>query len=86
MGEVIVWVGASLFAIPSLKGWEYLSLISPVFVYLLVSRVSGVNILEQRADKKWGGNVEYEQYKKTTPVLFPLLGCRFTSTDKLIED
>jgi hypothetical protein len=28
-------------------------------------------MLEKRADEKWGGQADYEAYKKNTPVLFP---------------
>jgi len=49
------------------------TLISPVFVALLLIKVSGIPLLEERADKKWGGQPEYEAYKKNTPVLVPKL-------------
>ena len=40
---------------PSCKGWQWVTLISPLFVTLLLTRVSGVPLLEKRADEKWGG-------------------------------
>lgn len=70
-GEIVVWVGVALFTVRSLEGWQYLSLISPVFVYFLLTKVSGVPLLEAKANKKWGGQPEYEKYKSTTPVMFP---------------
>ncbi len=48
-----------------------MTLISPVFVALLLTRVSGIPLLEKKADKKWGGAEEYESYKQKTPVLLP---------------
>jgi steroid 5-alpha reductase family enzyme len=48
-------------------------MISPLFVTLLLTRVSGVPMLENKADKKWGGQEDYEAYKKRTPVLIPRL-------------
>jgi steroid 5-alpha reductase family enzyme len=48
-------------------------MISPLFVTLLLTRVSGVPLLEKKADKKWGGQENYETYKKNTPVLIPRL-------------
>ena len=54
-----------------MQGWQYLTLISPVFVYLLLTRISGLPMLERSADKRWGGEPEYEAYKANTPVLFP---------------
>ncbi|MEW5873195.1 MAG: DUF1295 domain-containing protein [Chloroflexota bacterium] len=72
-GEIVLWVGVALIAIPVLQGWGWVALISPVFVTLLLTRVSGVPLLEKKADQKWGGQPEYEAYKKTTPVLIPRL-------------
>ena len=70
-GEIILWVGVAIIALPVLQGWQWVALISPVFVTLLLTRVSGVPLLEQKADKKWGGQEDYESYKKRTPVLIP---------------
>ena len=46
-------------------------LVSPLFVYVLLTKVSGLNILEENADKKWGNEKAYIEYKKNTPILFP---------------
>ena len=71
-GEITLWVGVALVAVPVLHGWQWATLISPVFVFLLLTRVSGVPMLEKKADAKWGGEPDYEAYKKRTPVLVPL--------------
>ncbi|MHA2299067.1 MAG: DUF1295 domain-containing protein [Candidatus Hodarchaeales archaeon] len=70
-GEIVLWIGIAIIALPTLQGWRWLTLISPIFVTLLLTKVSGVPILEKRADEKWGGQEEYEEYKKKTPVLIP---------------
>lgn len=70
-GEIVLWVGIALIAFPALRGWQLVTLVSPVFVTLLLTRVSGIPLLEAKADKKWGGQPEYEAYKKRTPVLAP---------------
>jgi steroid 5-alpha reductase family enzyme len=72
-GEIVLWLGVAIIAFPALSGWQYVTLISPVFVYLLLTRISGVPMLEARADEKWGGQRDYEDYKARTPVLFPRL-------------
>ena len=56
-------------AVPVLQGLQYATLISPVFVFVLLNFVSGVPMLERRSDKKWGGQPDYEAYKAKTPVL-----------------
>ena len=53
-GEVSLWIGISVIAVPVMTGLQYVSLISPVFGFLLIYYVSGVRMLEDRSDKKWG--------------------------------
>lgn len=70
-GEIVLWIGVAIIALPVLRGWRWVTLISPVFVTLLLTRISGIPILEKRADEKWGGQEDYEAYKERTPVLIP---------------
>jgi len=72
-GEILLWIGVTVIAIPVLQGWQWIALISPIFVTLLLTRVSGVPMLEAKAKKKWGGQADYEAYKANTPVLVPKL-------------
>jgi steroid 5-alpha reductase family enzyme len=72
-GEIVLWIGVAVIALPVLRGWGWATLISPVFVALLITRVSGVPMLEKRADEKWGGQEDYQAYKEGTPVLIPRL-------------
>ena len=76
MGEVLLWTGIAIIAIPVLSGLEYVALISPIFTYLLLTRVSGVNLLEASADKKWKDNEAYQEYKEKTAVFFPFLNSK----------
>ena len=68
-GEIVLWTGMAIIAIPVLQGWQWATLISPVFVFLLLTRVSGVPLLEAAADERWGGQEDYEEYKRATSVL-----------------
>jgi steroid 5-alpha reductase family enzyme len=70
-GEIVLWMGVALVAAPVLQGWQLVTLVSPLFVTLLLTRVSGVPLLERKADATWGGQPEYEAYKARTPVLVP---------------
>lgn len=68
-GEITLWCGIAILALPILSGSQYIVLISPIFVTLLLTRVSGIPLLEASSDKKWGGSADYEAYKKRTPIL-----------------
>jgi steroid 5-alpha reductase family enzyme len=68
-GEIVLWLGIAVIAYPALAGWQVLTLISPLFVLVLLTAISGVRMLETRADKTWGHEPEYQAYKRNTPVL-----------------
>jgi steroid 5-alpha reductase family enzyme len=68
-GEILLWAGVALLAYPVLSGPALATLISPFFVYVLITKVSGVPLLEKRADRRWGTDAEYQAYKRKTPVL-----------------
>ena len=70
-GEIILWFGIAIITMPSLSGWQYMVLISPIFVYFLLTSISGINLLEAKAEKKWGDSDSYKEYKKNTPELIP---------------
>ena len=70
-GEIVLWTGMAVVAVPVLQGWQWVTLISPVFVALLLLKVSGIPLLEEKADERWGGQDDYEAYKQNTPVLIP---------------
>lgn len=87
-GEITLWSGPSLLALPAVLAntstsiplssrlpsyLAYLTFIPPIFEYLLLSRVSGVPLLEEKGDKKWGddkGPGSWNEYKEKVPVLF----------------
>ena len=70
-GEVTLWLGIAMMSLPYLEGVQYWTLISPIFSFVLIYFVSGVRMLEARANVKWGENKEYLDYVKKTPIFFP---------------
>ena len=73
-GEIILWAGIAIISLPFLSGWQFVTLVSPVFVFLLLTRISGLPFLEDKAEKKWGEDKDYIEYKKRTPILVPFFG------------
>ena len=69
VGEIVLWIGVSVMSFSSLSGVQYISLISPIFTYLLLVYVSGVKILEASGKKRWGHLKSYQDYLKNTPSL-----------------
>ena len=70
-GEITLWLGISMMSFSSLSEWQYITLISPLFTYLLLVYVSGVRILEISGMEKWGHLEKYQEYVRTTSSLFP---------------
>jgi steroid 5-alpha reductase family enzyme len=71
-GEIVLWTGVCVVASSSfVTTGAWMGVISPIFVYLLLTRVSGIPLLETRADASWGGQADYEAYKTHTPMLWP---------------
>ena len=70
-GEILLWAGVAVMALPSLSGSAMIFLISPVFVAVLLTRISGVPLLRKTAGARWGDDPEYQAYLKNTPLLIP---------------
>jgi len=70
-GEIVLWFGVALISASTLTGWQWATMISPIFVIVLLTRVSGIPLLEKRSDERWGDEEGYRQYKARTPVLIP---------------
>ena len=72
-GEFALWIGIMVITLPVLQGWQWVALIFPVFVILQITRVSGIPLLDKKAEHKWGDQADYESHKKTMPLLTPRL-------------
>ncbi|KAL6483358.1 hypothetical protein MHYP_G00082300 [Metynnis hypsauchen] len=71
LGEILQWSGLFLSASSVMRGSQYLSVVSPLFVWFLLRHVSGIPILEKQAMKKWGADPAFQSYIKNTPLLWP---------------
>ena len=72
-GEIVLWFGVAIIASSALQGWAYISLISPVFVFVLLTKISGIPLLEIQAQERWGNDPKYQEYLRNTPALIPKL-------------
>jgi steroid 5-alpha reductase family enzyme len=65
-GEVLLWWGIYIIALPS--PMSIYTLIGPVTISVLIFFVSGIPMLEE----KYEGNPEYDEYKLRTSKFIPL--------------
>jgi steroid 5-alpha reductase family enzyme len=71
LGEMLVWIGFYVFALPVLGSHSWVALTSPLWIIWLLLRVSGIPLLEKSADKRYGMQQAYQDYKKQTALLIP---------------
>ncbi|HAG71846.1 MAG TPA: hypothetical protein DCL66_06540 [Gammaproteobacteria bacterium] len=71
-GEIILWLGIAVMSAPVLVGWQLAALISPVFVFFLLTKVSGIPMLEKSGLERWGSDPKYQRYISITSPLVPL--------------
>lgn len=72
-GEILLWAGIAVMAIPYLSGTQWVVMLSPFFVYALLTRVSGIPTLVKRGQQLWGSDPAYQAYVNSTPLLVPRL-------------
>jgi steroid 5-alpha reductase family enzyme len=70
-GEIVLWIGVAIVAMPILQGWQWVTMISPIFITVLLTKITGIPMLEKRAAEKWGEQKDYEIYKANTSILIP---------------
>lgn len=73
LGEIVLWTGIAIISYSSIEVYQMFTLVSPIFTYLLLVKVSGINLLEKSGEKKWGHLESYKSYKENTPRLIGFL-------------
>lgn len=68
-GEILLWTGLCVAASGSFTGGQWVAWVSPLLTALLLTRVSGIPLLEARAEERWGEEPGYREYVANTPVL-----------------
>jgi steroid 5-alpha reductase family enzyme len=70
-GEIVLWIGIFVIASSALQGWQWVTMVSPLFVIVLLTQISGIPVLEKQAEERWGDREAYRRYKQSTPLLIP---------------
>jgi len=72
-GEIVLQVGVALTSMSTLEGrvLPWLPLLAPLFTTFILTRLSGIPILEKQAEKRYGKDPAYGVYKKNTALLIP---------------
>jgi steroid 5-alpha reductase family enzyme len=71
-GELLVWWGLFVYAVPVLDGAAFAVAAGPAWITVLLLFVSGIPLLERSAEEKHGHDPAYREYRRRTSVLVPL--------------
>jgi len=71
LGEIMMWVGIFLYCLVYINGIGFITILSPIYITVLLVAVSGIPTLEKEYDKRYRGSKQYQDYKKNTGILFP---------------
>ena len=71
LGEIMLWCGIAIIGLGVFSGLQWLALISPFFVFVLLNHISAIPILEARARRQWGAHPAFQDYVATVPPLMP---------------
>ena len=71
-GEIALWTGVAVAALSNFSGWQFVGLISPIFSLILLTKGSGIPLLQKKGQAKWGDDPAYQAYLKNTSLLVPL--------------
>ena len=69
--KILLWTGMFVIGAGLYEGTQWLAVISPLFIYLLLTKISGINMLDERAEARWGNDSDYQHYRQTTGILIP---------------
>ena len=70
-GESLCWWGLFLVVAPSLRGSQWISILGPIFITIVLLFMTGVPTVEKKSDAKYGTDPEYQAYKRRTSIFIP---------------
>ena len=70
-GEIICWWSLTIALFPYFSGWTWLSFLGPIWITILLSKISGIPLLQESWMKKYGHLDSFKQYQKNTPLIIP---------------
>ncbi|XP_013409993.1 uncharacterized protein LOC106173404 isoform X2 [Lingula anatina] len=71
-GELVIWWSVFVISTSILRYGQWAAILSPVFITFIILFLSGIPLLEQKADERYKGNADYVEYKLNTSPLVPL--------------
>lgn len=73
LGELIMWTGVFITGFNALTGFGQWIIAIIGYLGIIYVMFSGARRLEIRQDKNYGKDKKYQEYKKKTPIMIPLI-------------
>lgn len=73
LGEIMVWLSVFIYVMPALAAWQWLAILSPLWLIILLVKISGIPLIEKTNAKRHAGNPTYANYVKKTYRLIPFV-------------
>lgn len=73
LGEILFWVGIFLISFSYTQNYFWIAMIGPAWIILLLTKVSGIPLLEKKWEKKYGSMSSFREYQKRSWRLIPFL-------------
>ncbi len=71
LGEILCWIGVFLFCTPVFITGNWIAVVSPLWIVILLVFISGIPFLEKSSMEKYGPLVSFQEYVKHTKKLIP---------------
>lgn len=71
LGEILIWGSIFWFITPILSDWNWITILSPIWVTILLIKVSGIPLIENTYQTKYADNVNFQRYLDRSWRLIP---------------
>lgn len=71
LGEILVWIGIFISCLTKLETWMLFSIVSPIWVIILLTRISGIPYIVRSQEASYRAQKSYRHYVKQTKKLIP---------------
>lgn len=71
-GEICIWIGIFIISTSIQNKIKWIGILSPIFTIVILLFLSGIPLLENSSDKRYGKKSNYLKYKLQTSPLIPL--------------
>jgi len=71
LGEILFWIGIFIASTPAIWGVRWLTITSPIIIFLLLLFLSGIPTIRRSRQQKHGSDPVYQAYIKVTKLLIP---------------